>query len=387
MSTEQRKISGPGSLTGLRPLLEELNPQRIFLVRGGESFTRSGAGEALAPLLEGFARTRFQSTSHVPVLTEITNGCRLFREHAPDLVLAVGGGRVMDTAKLINLLSAHDDPPEALIEGTAPITDGGAPLIAVPTTAGSGSEATRFAVVYINGTKHAVDHEALLPFCAIVDPELTMSMPGGLAAATGFDALAQAVESWWAVGSTPESRPLSAEAITLATAHLRDSVIHGSPNARRAMAEAANLAGRAIDLTRTTAAHALSYGLTFSHNIPHGHAVALTLGWLLEFNAAVTDSDCGDPRGAGHVREVMGQLCALLGCAGPAEARLRLYRLMLDCGLNPHVRALGLSAGDMERVIDGVDHGRLANNPRRIEDRNTLAALFETGTPPQSDVQ
>lgn len=385
MATEQRRISGPDSLSDLRPMLYRMRPRRIFLVSGSGSYSRSGAETALRPLLEGYAVRRFQSATHVPDLDEISDGCRRFRKEEPDLVLAVGGGRVIDTAKLINLLSAHSEEPEALIKGTARIRAGGTPLVAVPTTAGSGSEATRFAVVYINGTKHSVDHETLLPCCAIVDPQLTFSMPGELAAATGFDALGQAIESWWSVRSTAASKRLAAAAITLAAGHLRAAVIRGTPDARAAMAEAAHLAGRAIDLTRTTAAHALSYDLTFSHRIPHGHAVALTLGRLLEFNAGVTAADCNDPRGADHVRRTIDRLCALLGCADPAGARRHLRRLMLDCGLSPCVDSLGLDAVDLESVIDSVDRARLDNNPRRIEGRDTLTALFETGPPPRGD--
>lgn len=364
MTARQRRICGPGSLSELGPLLRDLGATRVFLVTGVRSFTRSGARELLEPQLEGGAVTRLSCSARVPNLDDVREGRRRFRAEESDLVLAVGGGKVIDMAKLIGA--------------------GRRPMIAVPTTAGSGSEATRFAAIYIRGVKRSADHEALRPDWAIVDARLTLGMPAETAAASGFDALAQAIESSWSVRSTPESQRLSHRAISLAAAHLRPSV-RGAPESRAAMAEAAHLAGRAIDRTRTTAAHALSYGLTWTHGIPHGHAVALTLSSLFAFNAGVTDADCCDPRGAAYVRGSIDALCGLLGCAGPSEVRRFLHRLMIDCGLTPYTRELGLGSAELDAVVEGVDGARLGNNPRALGTRATLAALFETDPPSRGD--
>ena len=360
MALEQRVIRGSGSLVALPEILEEFGAKRIFLVTGTQSFSASGAEERLGALLRDGMVSRFPCHSRVTEQESVLAGRARFVEAKPDVVLAVGGGRVLDTAKLVG--------------------EGSRPLVAVPTTAGSGAEATRFAAVYHQGVKRSVDDASLRPRVAILDPDLVQSMSAQTAAASGFDALSQAIESSWSVRSTADSRALAFRAVSLAVAHLRASVA-GGPESRAAMAEAAHLAGRAIDITRTTAAHALSYGLTWKHGVPHGHAVAMTLGRLLAFNAGVTEADCIDPRGATHVRNTLDTLCGLLGCAGPAEARHRLGQLMADCGLTRYTADLRLGPTDLDELVDGVNHARLGNNPRRLDGREALVALFETEPP------
>lgn len=360
MGPEQRLLHGDGSLSRLPALLDERGARRILLVTGSRSFAASGAQAALEPLLRGRTVHRFVCDSRVTEREVVDAGRACLDRAGADLVLAIGGGRVIDTAKLVG--------------------DGTRPLIAAPTTAGSGAEATRFAAVYEGGVKRSVDDLALRPAVAIVDPTLVQSMSAETAASSGFDALSQAIESCWSVRSTPTSTAWAHQAITLAVAHLRGSV-EGVPASRAAMAEAAHLAGRAIDVTRTTAAHALSYGLTWHHGVPHGHAVALTLGRLLEYNAGVVEADCVDPRGPAHVRHTLDALCRLLGGASPADARRALQRLMVDCGLTPSPHALGLGPAELESVVLGVDRARLGNNPRRLDGHETLTRLFETGEP------
>jgi alcohol dehydrogenase class IV len=158
----------------------------------------------------------------------------------------------------------------------------GKPLIAIPTTSGTGTEATCFAVVYIDKTKYSLKHSSILPDYTIIDPTLTHAMPPLVTAATGMDALAQAIESYWGVKSTHESQAYAREAITLTLAYLK-AACQNEVEARDAMSRAANLAGKAINLTETTACHAVSYPITSYFNVPHGHAVALTLASMFGY--------------------------------------------------------------------------------------------------------
>ena len=134
---------------------------------------------------------------------------------------------------------------------------------------------------------------------------------------------------------------------------------------RESMSRAAHLAGRAINISKTTAPHALSYMLTTSYGIPHGHAVALTLGSFLEFNAEVSEEDLNDPRGVHHVREMIGDVCSLLGAHNPLDGRRALVDLMGSIGMETRLGPCGIEgAADCARIVETVNVERLSNNPR-----------------------
>jgi alcohol dehydrogenase class IV len=177
-----------------------------------------------------------------------------------------------------------------------------------------------------------------------VDPALTFSLSPRLTAITGLDAFAQAVESYWSVHSTAASRAYARRAIQLVLGSLSGAVHAPTPATRRAMSKAAHLAGRAINLTKTTAAHALSYPLTSYFGIPHGHAVALTLGQLLLYNSGVAADDVNDARGAAFVRRTIDELVALRGARTPEDACRRVEALTQDVGLPTRLSELGCTS-------------------------------------------
>jgi alcohol dehydrogenase class IV len=243
----------------------------------------------------------------------------------------------------------------------------GKPLIAIPTTAGTGSEMTQFSTLYIDNKKHSISDPVLLPEVAIVDPELTRTLPPYLTATSGMDALSQAIESYWSVNSTDESKGCAEVAIRSIVPALKHAVCEPDDESRRAMARAANYAGRAINITRTTAPHALSYALTAGFGVPHGQAVALTLPLFFGFNHGVTEMDVADARGATYVRRMLEELSSLLGCSTVTEAGRSVQDLMNAIGLATSFQALGI---DKQKAIDTmaaeVNTERLVNNPRRV---------------------
>jgi len=208
-----------------------------------------------------------------PRFEEITKGIQLFKEHGCDFIVSIGGGSAIDVAKCINMLDR--ETPRAC-------------HLAIPTTAGTGSEATKFAVVYKDGKKLSIEHEHMLPNIAILDPEFLKTLPDYHKKSTILDTLCHAVESLWAKGRTAES-------ITYAKSALRivwedaDSYMANDVASSIRMLHAANLSGKAINISKTTAAHAMSYELSSLFNISHGHAVSLCLPvvWkhLLDLNA------------------------------------------------------------------------------------------------------
>jgi alcohol dehydrogenase class IV len=251
------------------------------------------------------------------------------------------------------------------------------PLVAIPTTAGSGAEATHFSAVYVDGKKYSVTHESLRPTHSILDATLTASLPTYLTAATGMDALAQAVESYWSVRATPESRVLSSRAITLCNDSIVMAATAPSDAAREAMMESSFIAGQAIDIARTTAPHALSYILTTDFGVTHGHAVAMTLGAVFAYNASPEGIAAPVGTDMAGLQQTMASLCKLLDCRSGDAAALHIGALMHSCGLKTRLRELGVARTDLPRIAASVNPERLKNNPRELSPQ-TLGAILES---------
>lgn len=367
---------GRGSLAQLRKILQSLQVQRVFLVRNGASYELSGARQVLEPILAPYHVTEFHAFEANPKLGDAKRGIEIFRESGSDVVVAIGGGSVIDMAKLINTLGVQVASAEEYIIKKIPLGAGVKPLIAIPTTSGTGTEATCFAVVYIDKTKYSLKHHSVLPRYAIVDPLLTYAMPPLLTAATGIDAFAQAIESYWCVNSTEESQVYAKEAIELALVHLQ-AACRNEPQAREAMSRAANLAGKAINLTETTACHAVSYPITSYFNIPHGHAVGLTLASMFGYNAHATEFDIIDRRGTRYLTKTMGELVALLGARNVSEAQAVIVDLLQSIGLETRLGALGIDEAGMSMIVEhGFNPDRVKNNPRRLV-KEQLARILE----------
>lgn len=364
----QQEYFGFGSISNLRKILSKHSPFRIFLVTGKNSYEKSGAKRILENYLKGYEVTHFYDFEENPKLHSIEKGLKIFKKNKCDFVIAVGGGSAMDTAKLINVLAVNSGKPDDYIKGKVSITKKGRILVAIPTTAGSGSEATKFAVVYINKIKHSLEHGLVVPDYAIVDPQLMLSLPKNVTASSGMDALSQAIESYWAVNSTNESRKYARGSIKLVMANLANSVSNPSEKSRENMAMAAHLAGKAINITRTTACHAISYPTTSYFNVPHGHAVALTIPSMLAYNLNVNEDDLLDKRGAAYIKKTINEIAKLLGASSVDEASAKIISLMKQIGLATKLSELGIKSNeDIELIIkNGFDPSRVRNNPRKL---------------------
>lgn len=224
----------------------------VVLVTGRASYARCGAAAFLAPFLEGKNVTHLTTIGENARAEDIEEK-RMELPRNIDAYIAVGGGTVIDTTKLLRG-----------IDGELP------PFLAVPTTAGTGAEATRFAVYYDHGKKMSADDVRYLPTDVLLVPDFTKTQSAYQRASTEFDAYAQAVESLWARGATEESREYARKALSL--------MEHGDQTM------GAYWAGRAIDISRTTAAHALSYYMTTNYGIPHGHAVYMMFEYVCRAN-------------------------------------------------------------------------------------------------------
>ncbi|OGQ90198.1 MAG: hypothetical protein A2289_03710 [Deltaproteobacteria bacterium RIFOXYA12_FULL_58_15] len=368
-----------GALRQIESILRHRSPRRIFLVADRTAYVATGAEKVLAPILEAYEVTRFTEFEPNPKKGDVDRGVELFRANPADLIVAVGGGTAIDVGKLINVFAAQEHASAEYIEGRQNLRAPACPLVAVPTTAGTGSEATHFAVIYVDKTKYSMVQPQMQPEVALVDPELLKAAPTRLMASTGMDALAQGIESYWSIYSTDESRRFAAEAINLAWEHVAAATNQPTPAALFGMARAAHLAGRAINLTKTTAPHAISYPITSFFGVPHGHAVALTLPAVLFFNSQVTDDDVLDPRGAGFVRKTIEEIAWMLGVENAGDSVQVLDELMDRVGLSRNFETLGIRThDDIELIIaNGFNPQRVNNNPRRLTEAALRTILGE----------
>lgn len=370
-------IFAPGAMHQLGQVLNTIRSDSLVLVVDPAALQNSGAERALEDALRGRRCVRFEDFAPNPQMEAVERGVRLFQDHAPEALVALGGGSALDMAKLIGACAVQPREPRAYATAQCNLQEHPRPLIAIPTTAGTGAEATHFAVVYVDGKKHSLAHPWVRPSHALVDPALTYQLPPPLTAASGLDALSQAMESIWSVRAQDSSLRHAEEALDLAWNHLEEAVLNPSPQHRLAMMRAAHLAGCAINQTTTTAPHALSYHISTHYGIPHGAAVALTLGAFLEYNAAVEESTCADPRGSESVRQRIQRIFSILGAEDARDARDKLRRLIGSIGCPSTLAAAGIASSEFPTLIAAANPERLSNNPRKVNAQELLL-LFES---------
>ena len=343
--------------------------QSVLLVTGQGSYQKSGAERLLRPLLEGRNVTHVDDFETNPKKEDLLRILNETQEDDYSVIIAVGGGSAIDVAKLIKYFRGHPEQVDQVIHQGGEITPSSTDLFVLPTTAGSGAEATHFAVLYDQGVKYSVAHRDLLPEATWILPSLLATVPKDVAAAAAMDAFCQGVESYWSIHSTPESQEWAKQAILLAWEYMLPAIHEKDAEALAAMGRAAHLAGQAINITKTTAPHAISYAFTAHFGVLHGHAVSLTLPAILQFNEEVKSSDIQDPRGVSYVKSTLLEICNMLGCASPREAARLIVKRMGEMGVSVNLHDLGIrDAGDREMIIqDGFNPQRMSNNPRRIE--------------------
>lgn len=274
------------------------------------------------------------------------------REHGLDFVVALGGGSVLDSAKAAAAIAREGKSIRHYFGTKHPLPANGLPVIAIPTTAGTGSEVTSVSVLSDGDRKLPLGAPSLSAKLAIVDPELTLSLPPYLTACTGMDALCHAIEGYSSIHHQPICDTLAIRAAKLIFENLETAVQDGSNReARRALAEASVLAGLSFALPKTTGPHACSYPLTAQYGIPHGEACGLTIDWFLRINREI-------PR--------IQALADALGFADVSGLADRIGALRQTIGLRSTLADQNLSAEQIHKLAQDSVHPNLANNPAPV---------------------
>lgn len=288
-----------------------------------------------------FDYVRFASFSPNPTYGQVCSAAEIFRANGCDSLISIGGGSAIDVAKGVKMLGC-----EAYKH------------IAIPTTAGTGSESTRFSVVYRDGEKQSLTHDKLFPDVAILDGALLDSLPAYHKKAALLDALCHGIESLWSVNSDEQSRDYAESAVRKILANYK-AYLSGDKAAARKIMLAANLAGHAINISQTTAGHAMSYKITSLLGAAHGHAVALCIPAVWRYAANHTD-ECIDPRGKGHLIAVLNLLNDIFEAADTEEAVKKFEAIFDELGME-HIRCD--DEATLETLAGAVNPQRLGNNP------------------------
>jgi len=338
------------------PVLPYRNPEILYQteevprVLGGKGLRRPlivtdrtirglGLTEPLEERLtaEGFAVTVYDETGRNPTTEMVESALSLYRENRCDCLIAFGGGGPMDCAKAAGACVARPNKDLKKMAGILRVRRRTPTLVAIPTTAGTGSETTLAAVIVDGKTRHkyVVNDFPLIPDCAVLDPALIHSLPPDVAAATGMDALTHAVEAYIGGSTTAGTRADAERAVKLVFENIRSAAAHESRDAERNMLLAAHLAGRAFTRSYVGYVHAVSHSLSGMYNLPHGETNAVLLPMVLELYGPV-------------VYKKLSQLAVAAGLgteAEPVEALAKrfiesVYRLNQQLGIPASIQGI-----------------------------------------------
>ena len=357
----QKIING---IAQLPAILKEVGCEKLFLVVDS-SYPFLNIKDAIEAL-PAKERVMFSDFTPNPLYEQVCNGIELLKTSNCDTILAVGGGSAIDVAKCIKLAVLAKEGNAAIIPplvSTRVACDGAKlPFIAIPTTAGTGSESTHNAVMYYEGAKQTVTNDGVLPDYAVLEPSVLKTLPLYQKKCTMMDALCQGIESWWSVNSTEESYEYSRKTIELIMANWRKYIFENDDEAAKQIMLAANYGGRAINVTATTAAHAMSYKITSLYKLPHGHAVAVCLPVIWEYMIGHMDK-CIDKRCQEYLNNIFNNIANTMGAETPIEAIAVFRSMMKDMEMTKPTSDLSHRTSDIENLSFSVNPVRLRNNP------------------------
>ncbi len=349
--------------------------RKALLVCGRHAMRRAGILQRALDLLSaaGVACVVFDEVEGEPTLPLVSQGLALAREEACDVAIGLGGGSAMDVAKAVaGLLPLANSPAEYL--AGRKVERPGLPFIAVPTTAGTGAEATKNAVLIDpqQGVKTSIRHDSWFARAALVDPALTVHAPRAVTASAGGDALCQAIESYVSIGASPITDALCEDAMRRIGRSLVRACEEGADLAARAdMLYGSLLGGMALASARLGAVHGMAHPLGFRYNIPHGTICALLLPYVMAYNLPYATGKYA------RVAELLGAETRGLTEQRAAEEGVRIVEeINRRIGIPAKLRGLGVRREDWPAIIaESLPSGSLKANPRPMKAEDVQAVL------------
>ncbi len=368
---EQRIISSKNNYKEFDDWVAEKRIHNILLVCDTSIDFLSNINDHLIYLENnGVNIHRFNRFQPNPLYSSVVEGVKEFSDNKCDGIIAIGGGSAIDVAKCIKLYCNMDGDGCDGSYLNQTIKPNNIPFLAMPTTAGTGSEATRYAVIYFEGKKQSVSDYSAIPETVLMDSSVLKTLPIYQKKATMMDAFCHAIESYWSVNSTDESKKYSKKAIELVLEH-KDGYLNNTEEGNSGMLLAANVAGKAINITQTTAGHAMCYKITSLFGVAHGHAAILCDRILFPWMIQNTDK-CIDHRGDKYLKNVFEEIAISMGCESVFEAAQKINDIFDELGLD----IPSASDEQYKELVVSVNPDRLKNNPIQL-DEDDIEQLYK----------
>ena len=347
---------------------------RIAIISGEKSFKKINGKNFIKKILpKNNILSFFYKKNSFPEIKELKKIIFHLQKFKPQLVIAIGGGSVLDYAKLAVLDDLKTDLPAKIKSGKYNLKKKISKLIAIPTTAGSGAEVTSSAVIYINDIKYSVEGENLKPDNFFLLPELILNNGNKIKSSSGFDAISQAVESIISVKSNKQSLFYAKKSLSISLSNYKNFLKAPSFINCSNMSLAAMYSGKAIDISRTTAPHALSYPFTAIWGISHGHAVSLTLEKFLKFNFLQQKNNIA----RFNLNDRYKIIFNLFKVNNINDLEIKIKNLKKIANLEDNFKNLSINIkNDYHKILGGVNSQRLKNNPIKINKHDLKKILL-----------
>jgi alcohol dehydrogenase class IV len=363
----QRILYGIGCYKKIAELIKEMNAENILLVTGKKVIEMNYMKEIINSIKNMNINIEiFNEIPKEPEMDFVYNGLKIYEENNCELVLAIGGGSIIDTAKGIALLATNGGSLRDY-EGLEKIPKPQAPLIAVPTTAGTGSEVTKFTVITDTERKRKmlIGSVNIIPKIAIVDPLLTISMPQDITMSTGMDALTHAIEAYISIKAQPITDLLAIEAIKLISKYLRRAWANGEDiEARDKVMLGSLLAGLAFSNSSVALVHGMARPLGAYFNIPHGLSNAILLPHVMEFTYI------SNPEKFMNIALCMNEKIEGLSIIKAAKFSINAVKKLCKDIQVPSLKDIGIKEEELNKLApkmaeEAIASGSPANNPRK----------------------
>lgn len=347
--------------------------KKIFILAGSTSFKLSG--------LESFFQISFKEKKikyyfkkkSIPEHSELIEVIKEIENFSPDLIIAAGGGSVIDYGKIAKVLQNEKHLDQKIINSEYKLKKSRSKLLAIPTTAGSGAEVTSSAVIYIDKIKYSIESELVKPDFFFLIPDFIDGASNVIKSSAGFDAISQAIESLISKKSNDESVGYAKKSLEISLEYFLKFLKDPSYENTCAMSIAANLSGKAINISKTTAPHAVSYPFTSIFNISHGHAVALTLNEFIKFNFKnMKEAKCNF-----NLSDRFKILFELTKTKNIEDFDSCIKKIKYTAELETNFDKLGINIrSSMSHILSGINNQRLLNNPIKIDTETIKKVLL-----------
>tara|TARA_B100002003_G_scaffold170170_1_gene158093 strand:- start:147 stop:1262 length:1116 start_codon:yes stop_codon:yes gene_type:complete len=359
----------------LENFLKNKKFKKIFILCGKKSYVASGAKKILSRYLKNKITKHYFKHLPYPEISELKKIIISLRKFSPNLIIAVGGGSVLDYAKMANTLEITENLDKQIVNYSYPIMKKLSLLVAIPTTAGSGAEVTSNAVIYVKKIKYSIESEMIKPDYFFLIPKLVISGSKKIKSSAGFDVIAQAIESLISKKSNSKSIGYAKKSLNVSLKYYLNYLKKPNLENTSAMCFAANLSGKAISISKTTAPHATSYPFTSLYNISHGHAVSLTFEKFLKFNFInYKKANCNFDLNLRYK-----SIFRILGVRDIIELENFFIEIKKRAKLEDNFKKLKINLNsNIDRLVDDINLLRLQNNPIILNKNDIKTILLKS---------